>query len=73
MRVPAAADAPYVPPPWLPPDFDYLSFYPAIVPRYFLVGEPDPDLVPSKYPPVEYTTVMPPFRRFIYIEQLPGR
>jgi hypothetical protein len=72
MRAPAAADRPYVPPPWLPSDFDYLSLYPAIVPRYFLVAEPDPDLVPSKYPPVGYTTVMPPFHRFIYIDQLPS-
>ena len=73
MTVPVGAYRPYVPPPWLPSGFDYLSFYPAIVPRYFLVGEPDPDLTPSKFPPIEYTTVMPPFHRFIYIEQLPGR
>jgi hypothetical protein len=67
---------PYLPPPWLPSwvlsSRAYLPFTPVVVPRYFLVMEPDPDLVPSKYPPVEYTTVTPPFHRFIYIEQLPG-
>jgi hypothetical protein len=68
---------PYLPPPWLPSwvpsDCPYLPFTPVVVPRYFLVSVPDSRLVPSKYPPVEYTTVTPPFHRFIYIEQLPGR
>jgi len=77
MTAPPGTYRPYLPPPWLPSwvpsDRPYLPFTPVVVPRYFLVMEPDPDLVPSKYPPVEYTTVTPPFHRFIYIEQLPGR
>ncbi|MGO8757074.1 MAG: hypothetical protein ACLQG3_03020 [Terracidiphilus sp.] len=64
---------PYVPPPWLPSGFWYLSFAPAIVPRYFIVEEPGDDLAASKYPPAEYTTAIPPFHRFIYIQQVPGR
>jgi hypothetical protein len=77
MTAPPGTYRPYLPPPslpsWIPLDRVYLPFTPVVVPRYFLVEEPDPDLVPSKYPPVEYTTVTPPFHRFIYIEQLPGR
>ena len=77
MTAPPGTYRPYLPPPWLPSwvpsDSPYLPFAPVVVPRYFLVMEPDPDLVPSKYPPVEYTTATPPFHRFIYIEQLPGR
>ncbi len=70
---PPGAHRPYVPPPWLPSGFDDLSSTPAVVPRYFIVDEPDPDLVPANFPPVEYTAPIPPFHRFIYIQELPDR
>jgi hypothetical protein len=73
MTAPPGVYRLYVPPRWLPPGFDNLAVTPAVVPRYFVVEKPLPDLAPSKFPPVEYTTVIPPFHRFIYIQQLPER
>ena len=73
MTAPPGVYRPYVPPQWLPPGFDSLSVTPAVVPRYFVVEKPLSDLAPSKFPPVEYITVIPPFHRFIYIQQLPER
>jgi hypothetical protein len=43
----------------------------AIDPEYFVVLKPMPCLAPSRFPPVTYRSWIPPFRRFLYIQQRP--
>ena len=45
---------------------------PSVVPKYFLVSSPLTCLAPTKYEPVSYRTMFPPFHRYIYIQQLPA-
>lgn len=73
MKAPAGAYRASVPPSGLPADSWQLMYTPAVAPRYFIVESPRPDLAMSKYAPVEYRVFVPPFRRSIYIQQLPGR
>lgn len=73
LKVPAGAYHPYMPPPGLPRDLADLSYTPAIVPKYFILDARNADLAQTKYPPVEYTTLLPPFRRKLYILQLRAR
>jgi hypothetical protein len=73
LQVPVGAYHPYVPLPGLPRDFVDLSYTPSIVPKYFILDAPNADLAPTKYPPVRYTTLLPPFRRTIDIQQLKAK
>ena len=43
---------------------------PAINPKYFVVASPISGFARTVYPPVEYTTWLPPFRRELYVQQL---
>jgi hypothetical protein len=80
VRVPANAYKPVGPNPGLPECARDLVFYygqsvvytPSVVPKYFLVPEPRACLAPSQYAPVSYKTLLPPFHRHIYIQQLPA-
>jgi hypothetical protein len=69
LKVPADAYHPYIPPAGLPMDLAN-SHTPSIVPEYFILDAPNANLARSKYPPVRYTTLLPPFRRTISIQQL---
>ena len=81
VRVPANAYKPYGSPSGLPQCardlfFSYgpsVVYTPSVVPKYFLVPAPRGCLAQSKYEPVSYKTMLPPFRRFIYIQQLPAQ
>ncbi len=44
---------------------------PAVHPKYFVAFKPSPCLVPSKFGPVYFCAWLPPFRRAIYVKQLP--
>lgn len=59
----------------LPPAcrFDFARRTPAIDPHYFVVFSPQTCLAPSRFSPIEYHTWLPPFRRKIYIQQLPSQ
>jgi hypothetical protein len=46
-------------------------YFPSVVPTYFLVTAPRACLAPAQYQPVSYTTMLPPFHRYIYVQQLP--
>ncbi len=70
LKVPTGAYHAYVPPTWLPPEFAYMSYTPAITPRYLIVDTLEAGLARTEYPPVQFTTLLPPFHREIYIEQL---
>jgi hypothetical protein len=72
VMLPANAYKPYVKPPGLPQCADDLvdSYTPSVVPKYFLVSSPRTCLEPTNYKPISYRTLLPPFHRFIYIQQL---
>ncbi|MGA9667970.1 MAG: hypothetical protein WBQ94_02110 [Terracidiphilus sp.] len=74
IEVPAGAYHPLVIPARTPSAVTgyYDPLTPSIIPKYFLVTAPEPFLVPTKYPTINYRTLLPPFHRHIYIEQLPG-
>jgi hypothetical protein len=74
IEVPAGAYHPIVAVAGVPAAAGGLSvnYTPSVLPRYFLVPMLQPFLVPTKYPPINYRTLLPPFHRHIYIEQLPG-
>ena len=74
VRVPANAYKPYVAPVGLPQCASDLvdSFTPSVVPKYFLVPATRACLAPTQYEPVTYKTILPPFHREIYIQQLPS-
>jgi hypothetical protein len=73
VRIPGDAYKRYMAPAGLPKCADDLasSFTPSVVPKYFLVASPRACLAPTKYKPVSFRTLLPPFHRFIYIQQLP--
>jgi hypothetical protein len=71
IEVPAGAYHHYAPPAGFPSGAPDLSLTPSVVPKYFLVTSPEPYLAPTKYAPINYRTLLPPFNRQIYIEQLP--
>jgi hypothetical protein len=79
VRVPANAYKPYGRPPGLPQCASDLVFtqgpsivyFPSVVPTYFLVTAPRACLATAQYQPVSYTTMLPPFHRYIYVQQLP--
>jgi hypothetical protein len=48
---------------------NFAEYTPAIDPEYFVVFEPMACLTSSKYPPVAYSTWLPPFQRRIYIQR----
>jgi hypothetical protein len=81
VRVPANAYKPYGPPPGLPQCardlvFSYgpsVVYTPSVVPKYFLVSSRRTCLAPTQYEPVSYKTMLPPFHRYIYIQQLPAK
>jgi hypothetical protein len=70
IEVPAGAYHPYTPTVPFPAAALDPSLSPSVVPEYYLVPSPELYLVPTKYPPVNYRTLLPPFDRHIYIEQL---
>jgi hypothetical protein len=74
VRVPENAYKPYVAPVGLPQCASDLvdSFTPSVVPKYFLVPTTRACLAPTQYEPVTYKTILPPFHRDIYIQQLPS-
>ena len=74
VTVPANTYRPYVPPAGLPQCAKDLvgAYTPAVVPRYFLVSWPRSCLTQTNYEPVSYKTLLPPFHRYIYIQQLPA-
>ncbi len=49
--------------------FWYLDYTPVVHPAYMVTFQPMPCLAPSRFPPVEYRTWLPPFHRTLYIEQ----
>jgi hypothetical protein len=49
----------------------FAPYTPAVQPRYFVVFSPMPCLQVSRYPPVTYSTWLPPFRRTIFIQEAP--
>ena len=73
VKVPANAYKPYTPPVGLPQCASDLvdSFTPSVIPKYFLVETPRACLAPTQYQPVSYKTMLPPFHRYIYLQQLP--
>jgi hypothetical protein len=70
IEVPAGAYHPYTPTVPFPAAALDPTLTPSVVPEYYLVTSPEPYLVPTSYPPIEYRTLLPPFDRRIYIEQL---
>jgi hypothetical protein len=80
VRVPANAYKPYPPPAGLPRCARDLVFSqgpsvvytPSVVPKYFLVPSPRTCLAQTEYAPVSYRTILPPFHRYIHIQQFPG-
>lgn len=69
---------------FIPPDCmnGFTKFAPIIVPKYFVTfpwfkNPPYPPpkwcYVPSSFPPIRYTTWLPPFREKLYVEQLTTR
>lgn len=69
---------------FIPPDCmnGFTKFAPIIVPKYFVTfpwfkNPPYPlpkwCYVPSSFPPIRYTTWLPPFREKLYVEQLTAR
>jgi hypothetical protein len=74
VRVPADAYKPYFPPVGLPQCARDLvdSYTPSVVPKYFLVPSPRICLAPTQYEPVSYKSMLPPFQRYIYVQQLPA-
>jgi hypothetical protein len=50
--------------------YEFSKFMPAITPKYFIIDSPMSCLASTKFPPVHYTTWLPPFHRFIYVQQL---
>ncbi len=74
IRIPIGAYNPKVPDfriskdcaPW----YWFMTVTPAINPSYFVVDSPRPCLGRIEYPPVEYTTWLPPFHRVLYVQQL---
>jgi len=72
-----SAQRSYVKPPTLPQcaddhfGFSALSA-PSVVAKYFLVSSPLTCLAPTKYEPVSYGTMLPPFYRNIYIQRVPA-
>jgi hypothetical protein len=49
----------------------FAEYTPVIEPQYFVVFERMPCLAPSRFEAVTYQTWLPPFRRFIYIQENP--
>lgn len=72
IRIPAGAYKPYIPNRNLPDEcqYSFASFTPAITPKYFLIFPPMSCFAPTKFPPVRYTTWLPPFHGAIYVQQL---
>lgn len=75
VTVPPNSYRPYVPPAGLPQCAKDLvsSYTPSVVPKYFLVSSPRTCLTQTKCEPVSYKTLLPPFHRYIYIQQLPAQ
>ena len=75
VKVPADAYRPYTIPAGLPPSVAalYSTYTPSVNPQFFIVSSPNPFLTPTKYSPIAYTTLLPPFHRLMYIEALPVR
>jgi hypothetical protein len=73
VKVPPGAYQPYVQPAWYPPGVANMALTPVVVPRYFIIDSPNSALVPVPLPAIEYTVILPPFHRWIYIQQLPDR
>jgi len=75
VEVPAGAYRPYTVPAGLPPSVKQLlsPYTPSVKPEYFILSHPDPFLAPTKYPPIPYTTILPPFQRHVYIQAMPSR
>ncbi|MHB1938237.1 MAG: hypothetical protein ACYCOR_16865 [Acidobacteriaceae bacterium] len=72
IQVPAGAYTPYTLDLELPDEcrYPFASFTPAITPEYFLIFPPMSCFAPTKFPPVHYTTWLPPFHRALYVQQL---
>jgi hypothetical protein len=73
VKVPMNSYRPYALPAGLPPSVAalYSSYAPSVKPQFFILDSPNPFLVSTKYSPIAYTTLLPPFHRFIYIQALP--
>lgn len=48
----------------------FSTYTPSITPKYFIVPRLMPCFAKTEYPPVHYTTWLPPFHRTIYVQQL---
>jgi 4-amino-4-deoxy-L-arabinose transferase-like glycosyltransferase len=72
IRIPAGAFHPWTPPPTFTSEcrFGFSSQTPAIVAQYLLSSGPTSCFTPSQFPPVRYTTWLPPHDRAIYIQSL---
>ena len=72
ILVPAGAYRPDLDELRLPPPcrYEFSSLMPAITPKYFLIFPPMSCFAPTKFPPVRYTTWLPPFHGTIYVQQL---
>lgn len=47
------------------------SNMPAVQPLYTVAFNPKPCLLPSRYPPVQYRTWLPPFHGTVYVQKIP--
>lgn len=54
-------------PEWMKVPFWFLDRTPSIEPRYVVTYSPSGDLVSSKFPPISFTTWLPPFHRRLWI------
>jgi hypothetical protein len=72
IRVPAGAYNADTPNLKLPNEctLGFASLTPAITPKYFLIFPPMSCFAPTKFPPVHYTTWLPPFHGALYVQQL---
>jgi hypothetical protein len=75
IRVPPGA---YNPNPRIPQvadacKLDFASFTPEVHPKYSVVFGPKACLLPSKYPSVKFLAWLPPFQRWISVQEIPAR
>jgi len=52
---------------------DFAPFTPSVQPVYSVVFGPKPCLQPTNFPPVEFTSWLPPFHRWVYVQKIPGK